>query len=325
MKITSKILVFALMCLNAAAAHSQQDCNSYLRQAAEMVSQKKYCEAKRHYQMYGNCNANADVGAEIAMCERLCGLQDVETEPVSTRPNSNTNYTPAPTPIPVPNQPDIITLKDGSEIQAKVSEIGGNEIRYTRHGTTSPSYTIRKSEIFMIKYADGNKDVFAENTPPVTVPKPAPVTNQPSVQNNKGEVYSNFWGVVKYRSDKTRVTSMEDLFYDTPEALKNFQSAKTWSTVGGAFSGGGFGLMGFIVGYGIGCDWEYDFNYKPMLYTGCGMVVVGTIFSSVASSKMTSAIEIYNASVRRQRQQISDVSLNFGITRSGGLGLTFNF
>ena len=78
MKTTSKIIiVFALMCVNAAAAYSQ-DCNSYLRQATELLSQKKFCEAKVYYQRYSKCNADADVSTEIAMCERRCKIEAME-------------------------------------------------------------------------------------------------------------------------------------------------------------------------------------------------------------------------------------------------------
>ena len=55
---------------------------------------------------------------------------------------------------------DIITKKDGTEIQVKVTEIGTSEVKYTRFGTTLPTYTLLKSEIFMIKYEDGAKDIF---------------------------------------------------------------------------------------------------------------------------------------------------------------------
>jgi len=99
MKVTSKIfIVFALLCVSAAAAYSQQDCNSHLRQAMEMVSQKKYCDAKTYYQRYSNCNADADVSTEIAMCERFCKInvmEGVEVEPVGT--TERDVYTPAPT------------------------------------------------------------------------------------------------------------------------------------------------------------------------------------------------------------------------------------
>jgi len=67
---------------------------------------------------------------------------------------------------------DIITKKDGTEIQAKVFEIGTNEVKYTRFGTTSPTYTLLKSEIFMIKYENGTKDVFNDESTQVSNTNP---------------------------------------------------------------------------------------------------------------------------------------------------------
>jgi len=79
MKITSKIfIVFALICFKASAAFGQ-DCESLLRRAAELVSQKKYCEAREYYIRYKNCNADADVSTEIAMCERFCRILSTES------------------------------------------------------------------------------------------------------------------------------------------------------------------------------------------------------------------------------------------------------
>jgi len=60
------------------AVANSQDCNSYLRRASELVSQQKYCEAKMYYQRYSNCDADADVSTEIAMCERRCKIQTME-------------------------------------------------------------------------------------------------------------------------------------------------------------------------------------------------------------------------------------------------------
>jgi len=91
MKITSKIIiVFALMCVCATAAYSQ-DCNSYLKQAAELVSQKNYCDALNYYRKYRDCNADADVSTEIAMCEKRCKLDGGTVEPdVAKQPSKPT-------------------------------------------------------------------------------------------------------------------------------------------------------------------------------------------------------------------------------------------
>ena len=56
---------------------------------------------------------------------------------------------------------DVITLKNGDEIQALVQEIGESDVKYKKFDNPNgPNYTLKKSEIFMIRYANGSKDVF---------------------------------------------------------------------------------------------------------------------------------------------------------------------
>ncbi|HNW89382.1 MAG TPA: fibrobacter succinogenes major paralogous domain-containing protein [Bacteroidales bacterium] len=56
---------------------------------------------------------------------------------------------------------DTIVLKNGKEIKAVVSDIEFEVIKYKKFENISgPNYTLKKSEISMIKYANGTKDVF---------------------------------------------------------------------------------------------------------------------------------------------------------------------
>lgn len=56
---------------------------------------------------------------------------------------------------------DNIILKDGSEIQSKVFEITETEISYKKHSNLDgPIYKIPIGKVFMIKYENGEKDVF---------------------------------------------------------------------------------------------------------------------------------------------------------------------
>lgn len=71
---------------------------------------------------------------------------------------------------------DFIILKNGDEIEAKVLEIHDNKIDYKRYSNpTGPTYHLNKSEIFMIKYASGDKDIFnASQSTKQTIPPPPP-------------------------------------------------------------------------------------------------------------------------------------------------------
>jgi len=85
---------------------------------------------------------------------------------------------------------DVITKTDGTEIQATVTQIGTNEIKYIRYGTTAPVYTLLKSDIFMIKYEDGTKDVFKK--------EPAQRVNRQQTYNNNTALYDTPLKTYKY-------------------------------------------------------------------------------------------------------------------------------
>jgi TM2 domain-containing membrane protein YozV len=56
---------------------------------------------------------------------------------------------------------DIVICKNGDEIEAKVLEIGENEIKYKKcYNIDGPTLSIRSSEVVMIKYPNGTKDII---------------------------------------------------------------------------------------------------------------------------------------------------------------------
>jgi hypothetical protein len=64
---------------------------------------------------------------------------------------------------------DIILMKSGDEIEAIIVEIGSTEVTYKEHGNPDGAvHTVLKSDIFQIKYENGNRVLFSEvvtNTP----------------------------------------------------------------------------------------------------------------------------------------------------------------
>lgn len=65
---------------------------------------------------------------------------------------------------------DIITKLDGSELQSKILEVGIDEIRYKDHSNLDgPVYVIKKTEVFMIKYQNGTKEVISQGAPAANV------------------------------------------------------------------------------------------------------------------------------------------------------------
>lgn len=95
---------------------------------------------------------------------------------------------------------DYITLKNGDEIKSKVLEVNPDLIKYKNWtNLEGPIYSIAKGDVFMIKYANGNKDVFKITT--------AVESNTPNIQPleknktpNSGEII-----VVKSENDWEKV------------------------------------------------------------------------------------------------------------------------
>ena len=67
---------------------------------------------------------------------------------------------------------DLITKKTGEDIQAKVLEVGQTEVKYKKSDNlTGPTFSISKSDVIMIRYENGTKDVFVEeNKKAATLP-----------------------------------------------------------------------------------------------------------------------------------------------------------
>ncbi len=58
---------------------------------------------------------------------------------------------------------DIIICRNGDEIESKILKISKTEIKYKKWSNQDgPTYTLEKSEVFMIKYPNGDKDLFKE-------------------------------------------------------------------------------------------------------------------------------------------------------------------
>ena len=109
---------------------------------------------------------------------------------------------------------DIITLKDGTDIKAIVTEVGSNEIRYKDFENQSgPVYVLMKSEIFRIRYDSGKQDLFSEYSPQKDIMTYNPWSGKVSIN---GETIPN---------DLT-------YFYFSPYAENQFKKGKRMSLAG---------------------------------------------------------------------------------------------
>ncbi|GAB3796350.1 hypothetical protein GCM10028819_13810 [Spirosoma humi] len=96
-------------------------------------------------------------------------IWNLSMEPVLTPPVESANdlssvqHQPRRTRLakPVPPQCDQIVLRNGDVIEAKIKEVGVNEIKYKKcERPDGPDYTISKRDVLSIKYSTGDVERF---------------------------------------------------------------------------------------------------------------------------------------------------------------------
>ena len=227
---------------------------------------------------------------------------------------------------------DVITLKNGDEINGKVTKVTPTEIEYKlASNPDGPTYTKPVAEIFMVKYENGQKDVFntaAESAKPqqqVTVEIPTGVT----LERSHGEIVNAATGKAYTDFELQQMLGME-AFQDYEKARESYKS-----TTGGLASAYTFFALGPLM-YWAGVALEDGSNNglacRVIGYVwtigGNIMIPVTHITRGVAAGKISRIAEGYNA-----RNGRSDLSLSFGATVlpsadggvAPGVGLSLKF
>lgn len=74
---------------------------------------------------------------------------------------------------------DIIIMKNGDEIEAHIKSISQSEVSYFRHDAPQgPLYSLPVTDIFMIKYQNGTKDMFGNQPAGYNYDYPYPETSK---------------------------------------------------------------------------------------------------------------------------------------------------
>ncbi len=74
---------------------------------------------------------------------------------------------------------DLLIFADGTEVEAKVTELNDAEVKYKRCDMPDgPVYSVRKSTLFMIKYANGTREIFKTEKPSSDIQNKPPVAKR---------------------------------------------------------------------------------------------------------------------------------------------------
>lgn len=221
---------------------------------------------------------------------------------------------------------DIIVKKNTDEIQVKIIEVGLTEIKYKNwNNQDGPTYVINKSDIFMIKYANGDKESFLDNSTTSFTYQ----DNEQTIDYPASVTYEYYPKAKSYLMINGQVASVEQsqqiLGINT---YRRLASNKVWEGIGWFF--GIVGTSVFAAGFGLALDEErVGYNrYHPYVKEG-----VICMSSGLAAAGMGWALAIAlpykNASIVSSYNNTSFYNQNhrhvYLTTASRGVGISLHF
>ena len=231
---------------------------------------------------------------------------------------------------------DIITLRNGDEIKARVLEISSSEIRYKRFDNLGgATVVIPRIDVFFINYEDGTREIITPLSKPseaIDISRSDVSQNVASTRSTKsrptfipgigGHIYieKNFWGndiYYDYNNDKLSRNDMRKML-QTKEALDLYNKSIRQQVTGNLLFWPGVGLMGFAM-YSIVSDNTSE-NVKTFAFLGGGgLMVLGSAIMLRAEKNIAISIDMHNRGSNK-----ASVDLRFGFT-GNGMGLVLNF
>ena len=193
---------------------------------------------------------------------------------------------------------DVITLKNGDEINGKVTKVSSTEIEYKlASNPDGPTYTKPVTEIFMVKNENGQKDVF-NNTPEpakqqqVTVDIPTGVT----LERNRGEIVDAATNRTFSEFELQQMLGM-DAYNDYVKARDSYKSTSNglaWSYTF-FFCGLPLYYLGVLLENGSNNGLALRIMGIVWFVGGNIMIPVDYITRGVAAGKISRIAEDYNA------------------------------
>lgn len=214
---------------------------------------------------------------------------------------------------------DIIVLQSGEEIAAKVIKVGSEEVEYRKlSNQDGPIYTLNPQDIFMIKYQNGEKDVFTHAKASVQTNEAAMPVNMLITGNDcvyrRGNAYI-------FKGMEMRGSDYEQFLYNNcNSAFAQYMSGKNMSKAGCVLLGVGCALD--VASAVLLCvNYSVSTYVAAMSYVGGALEIACIPTLIVAYTRMHRSADIYNMQCASRPQAY----VGMGASRNGGWSLSFNF
>ncbi len=234
---------------------------------------------------------------------------------------------------------DLIVKNTGEDQQAKILEVGQNEIKYKKwDNLDGPVYSLSVSDILLIRYENGTNEVF--NKKPVTASYQASVYNDDSYRNAPTEIVPGmrYRDYSKLYNSKDYVSAPGDRYSPALGGVLSFVIPGLGQMVCGEI-GRGFGWFGgalacgVVTGIGSGLmtgsvyynsyygGYDYD---EGMLIAGLVLTIAGAISllsvdiaAIVDGCKVAKIKNMYERDIKKMSSVKLDMSPYFAMAPAG--------
>jgi hypothetical protein len=224
---------------------------------------------------------------------------------------------------------DMIVKRDAEEIEAKVVKVTDIHIKYRRFSNPAgPVYNVAKAEVLMIKYENGEKDVFTAPTTPTTAPQ-ASLSGFGTTTSVPAGVMTTSNGWLYMGGQRIPFRQAKEYARPFAEATKHLKRARGYNAGGWISSS----IGGICLGMGIvGLVSPHDNLYGVSSGGGIALVTVGAagfggifIFDGLMKKEYEKATAAYNSATGLVENYPGyDITLALTPTPGGfGLQLTF--
>ena len=213
---------------------------------------------------------------------------------------------------------DVILKKDGSEIKAKVFEVDDYQIKYKAFDfQDGPTRIINISEVFMITFENGKKEVFDKQASTPTTSEKSNNTLFPDLKSEFTRIGSNDGEMLEF----FRKNNFTEHYNSFNAACKQRNKGKVLLSVGIVLTAGG--IVSYTVGL-INEDYFLAIAGVTFIVAGEGLMIASIPISASAGARKRAIKNNFARENFGMDKYSYQSTLDFGLTTKG-VGLTLNF
>lgn len=199
-----------------------------------------------------------------------------------------------------------------------------HHIRYKKYeNQEGPLYTVEKSKVFLIKYANGTKDVFNTEISESVISNPqiSPPGQFDNNSHSKAPVLLEYRGGVRQNGAALNGTEVRAVYKNHQEPLTLYNSGEGFKLVGSVFQ---WSVIGALVYTAIKVrpldPPESEMVAKRGVITSGGLAVAWLVFANIGNAQIRKSVSVYNGTILNS----SPVGLEF-LMGPNQVGLAMRF